>query len=220
MQSSQLKYRRIYACIVGISIVALLCTFSRSAWIVTSFHLMIVLICASKIYIKKIPLTVRSMGMGVVCALLIASVMVFPSITDESVVRRVELQRAAFRMWQHSPIFGIGLGNFISQLPSYTHSRYIDFLQPAHNIYILLFSEVGVVGFLLIILAGGFVLYRLIAVFSRATVERRLVYITRWTPMLCLVILGGIDHYLMTLQQGQLLVTVCSGLCVASFSDR
>lgn len=217
---SRSSHVRLYIGIVGVSMVALLCTFSRSAWVVACIHFGIVLLSAVGIRAKRISIAVRVMSISIVCGLLIVSVMFFPSMSDESVVRRVELQQAAFRMWQHAPILGIGLGNFLSQLPFYTHSRYINFLQPVHNIFILLFVELGALGAFIIILATGFVLYRSMTLFSRATVEGRFIYIRSWMPMLCILILGSIDHYPVTLQQGQLLATIFSGLYISSFSDR
>ena len=125
---------------------------------------------------------------------------------SESVVVRQQLNSAAITMWQHSPLFGVGLGNFLVELPKNLPSRTIYFLQPVHNIYLLLLSETGIVGL------GSFLLL-LWYIFQRIRNSKLK------APIVALLLLGLIDHYPLTLQQGQLLFTLFLSLSLLKKLD-
>lgn len=65
-------------------------------------------------------------------------------IEPSSIYRRWELAKASFFMIKQNPLFGIGWGTFVKSLPNY--SKQISFLQPVHNIFLLVLSEIGIVG--------------------------------------------------------------------------
>lgn len=118
---------------------------------------------------------------------------------DESIIVRQQLNQAAVKLWQQSPLVGIGLGNFLVKLPEALPSRSVYFLQPVHNIYLLLLSEAGVIGFL-------FFLFLLWMIYQKKPFGI-------WHLAFgILLILGFIDHYPLTLQQGQLLLTLVLSL--------
>ena len=109
-------------------------------------------------------------------------------LADESVVVREALNSSAITMFRQSPIIGKGLGNFLVNLPATLPSRQIYFLQPVHNMYLLLLSETGIIGF---------------------SVACLLFWRARKNIILILVLcIGFLDHYFLTLQQGQLLLTI------------
>ncbi len=112
--------------------------------------------------------------------------------TDESFVVRNQLNDAAIQMVLSHPVFGVGLGNFLVELPTYLPTRTIYFLQPVHNIYLLLLSEVGALG----VMGIFWILWRI-----RKHIEFSVALGT-------IAILGLVDHYFLTLQQGQLLLTI------------
>ena len=113
---------------------------------------------------------------------------------EESVVVRQQLNAAAFTLWQQSPLVGIGLGNFLVQLPEVLPSRQIYFLQPVHNIYLLVLAETGIIGCVAFLL----LVKRSIKKFN--------------VSLIALLLLGLVDHYPLTLQQGQLLFTLVLSL--------
>lgn len=104
--------------------------------------------------------------------------------------------------------FGIGLGNFVPwlmeidpNLPRYAY-------QPVHNIYLLIYNEVGIIGasFLVIFFAGLFLksFHLEVKPLSR-----------NGAPMLILgaiLFIGLFDHFLWTLQQGRILLWFSTGL--------
>ncbi len=173
--------KKYYAFIIAVSCIVLVLTFSRSAWIALAIGLML--------------MNKRLIFFSV--AFLLCVIMMLPSVTSESVAVRGQLNQAALSMWFQSPFVGVGAGNFLVALPDHLVSRQIYFLQPVHNIFLLLLSEVGILGVLFII----YFLFRITNYELRIT--KKFIYIFP------IVIIGLFDHYFLTLQQG-LLVTVLS----------
>ncbi len=127
-------------------------------------------------------------------------------LTDEAFVHRRDLMIAALYMFWDHPLFGVGMGNFLSALPSYIE-LYKTPLQPVHNIYILVLVEAGIVGFALVI---SF----LRNIYSKLSVSRDydpLLLAAFWATFF----LGMLDHYFLTLQQGRLLLALLIGLIMA-----
>ncbi|MBI5613309.1 O-antigen ligase family protein [Candidatus Gottesmanbacteria bacterium] len=180
----------------------------------------------SKIQIKyqKVFGTIRNSLLGI-CTLLfviplcIVGLYVLRSVSpfDESVVVREELVASALKLFQSAPLFGIGLGNFIVRLPDVLTAHAVYFLQPVHNIYILLLTEVGVVG------VAGFVVFVLLFAKSIKGLVLSIKGIKLQSvcyPLLTILVLGLVDHYWLTLQQGQLLLTVILGYVLVSMKDQ
>ncbi len=170
-------------------IVALVLTFSRSAIVIGILALAFVFFQKKKIFFFF--------------SILILTFSVFRlpfTFFEESVTVRQQLNVAAIRLWQTSPLFGVGLGNFLVRLPEALPTRTIYFLQPVHNIYLLLLSEVGVVGFL-------FFIWFLQKIFRHPFGIWHLAFGI-------LLVLGLVDHYPLTLQQGQLLLTLLMSLAI------
>ena len=97
----------------------------------------------------------------------------------------------------------VGLGNFLAELPRYYRSREeIRFYQPVHNILLLAMAETGILGF-------GFFLWLVVKtlVVAWQKGEKALIY-----SLLIIFLTGLFDHYWLTLQQGQLMLTLVFGL--------
>jgi O-antigen ligase len=171
---------------------ALVLTFSRSAWL--------------GCLISVLPLMARlrkNSTWFVLLAVALGGVLVLSTVkfAQESVVVRQQLQMVSLMLWQQSPLVGIGAGNFIVALPDLLVSKTVYYLQPVHNLYLLTLSEYGLIGL------GGllWLLFSGIKKFS-----------FRCSPLLALVVIGVFDHYLLTLQQGQLLLTLVVGLSLVN----
>jgi O-antigen ligase len=84
---------------------------------------------------------------------------------DTSSSVRLDLWTSALRMFQHNPVFGVGYLNFSAQLPAYYQdsgnysASILNFpqLEFAHNTYLTILSQTGLVGVLLvgIVVTGG-----------------------------------------------------------------
>lgn len=122
------------------------------------------------------------------------------STTSQSITQRLLLTQVSLRMIQDNFIFGVGLQNFISVLPKYEHPALL--LQPVHNIFLLWFCETGLIGFL-------FLCYFLWGVTKRILSTKKYFL---FPVLFTLIFLGIFDHYLLTLQQGQLITAFVLGL--------
>jgi len=123
------------------------------------------------------------------------------SVDIQSVTRRMDLNYAALNMMKDNPIFGVGLNNFLVALPSYTTIDSYQDLQPAHNIYLLLLAEWGVVG-------SAMVIFLLIKLLFSTSYKILL-------PLVALLLLGLFDHYPYTIHQIQLLFAVLVGFTIS-----
>lgn len=144
------------------------------------------------------------------------------NIADESFTRRYELTDAALVMLKSSPIFGVGLGNFIPVLADMQKPLTVGtYLQPAHNIFFLAAAETGLIGlgFFLVFIYKTF---RRIMNYTSAPLSTSELRIKE--PLLivfsAILILGLFDHYWLTLQQGQLLFAFVTGLCWAEIGEK
>lgn len=120
---------------------------------------------------------------------------------QESFSLRISLIKDSVNIFLSSPIFGVGLKNFLVNLPLVQKEFY---LQPVHNIYLLFLSEAGILGFSLVFIFFVLVIKK---------IKEKTIFLPIF---LTLFIIGMFDHYLMTLQQGQLLSAFFLGFLFSS----
>jgi len=119
-----------------------------------------------------------------------------------------------------NPLFGSGPGTAIFQIETYLRktkkTKPIESwqYQPPHNIYLLVASELGIIGLLIILLiAINSVKHSLSNIVSRETIINISVFQScTLSIMFSFLIIGCFDHYLWTLQQGQLIFWLIVGL--------
>lgn len=114
--------------------------------------------------------------------------------------KRIQLNESGWEMVKSSPLFGVGLGNFLPRLPEFQKNNGIFWLQPVHNIVILTVSEVGILGLVLV----GWWFYE---AFKNRRVDR-----FGWLVFGVVLISGMVDHYWLTLPQNVWLLTVVLGI--------
>jgi len=108
--------------------------------------------------------------------------------------KRVILNGNAFKIMSQKPFFGVGLNSYLlaqKQFPT----KFYDFLnQPVHNIFLLFFSEIGLV-------VGSFLILIFFNKIKKFILEK---------PYIFMVILltGLLDHYWLTLIQNFLLLGI------------
>ncbi|MEX2012881.1 MAG: O-antigen ligase family protein [Candidatus Levyibacteriota bacterium] len=195
-----------YALLLVLGSCALFATFSRTAILVWSMALVFWYVKGFEKYFKMkiaIPLIV----------LLSLAFYVFPlwarfsevRVVGETVSNRLLLSKAAIDMFLERPILGTGIGNFLPNLPKYMESSgNIFYIQPVHNIFLLVLAELGIAGFL-------FFIWFLVKTYKKILLRKtdRVVFIILFAEVLTL---GFFDHYFLTLQQGQLLFALSFGL--------
>jgi len=124
----------------------------------------------------------------------------------ESLEDRAIMAVVAGRMVSDKFILGEGFNNFIVKLPEYTTmSRSIWTLQPVHNIFLLVFSETGIIGLLIFV-------YMFFGSFNKfpkkgSSLEKVINY-----SLLAILLTGLTDHYWLTLQQNILIFAFVLGL--------
>jgi O-antigen ligase len=191
--------------VIASGLVALVLTFSRSAWAAGMVGILIV--CRKQIVASKVRLALSVLAVLAACYFLFTTF----SVNDESVVVRQQLNTSAVKIWQSSPLFGAGLGNFLVALPSHIPSRAVYFLQPVHNIYLLLLSEIGLVGIGIIAIIIYFYLNHESGIMNHEKTKKVSQTIIHYS-LFIILFLGLVDHYPLSLQQGRLLLTILIGL--------
>jgi len=110
----------------------------------------------------------------------------------ESYKERVVLAGKAIKAFSTKPMLGVGLNNFFFSTKS---------IQPPHNIYLIVLSETGIVGIIILFL-----------LLSKLLSRRLNKYL--FLAIFFVFVTGLFDHYWFTLQQNQLLLSFLLGLAV------
>lgn len=116
---------------------------------------------------------------------------------------RRKLAEYAFIIIKKNPLFGVGANNFIISLAQKnTAWEWFYWLQPVHNIFLLVASETGPVG---LFVFTGF----LFLTIKKLLIGNCLILII---SLFAILLIGLFDHYWLTLIQNQLLFVVILGL--------
>lgn len=194
---------------------ALLLTFSRVA---IALWVCFILVLLVKLLVTRLQTTKEKVLTAALLIVALSGLMVLPishelltrftqtSFSEESFTERSELIGAALTLFHQHPLIGVGLDNFLPALaPLQQPMPFGLYLQPVHNIFLLLLTEVGVIGFFLFLdLLFG-------SVQNIWQMQSPLKYFL-WLSFCVISLTGLVDHYWLTLQQGQLLLAIILGL--------
>lgn len=205
---------------MSMSAIALLFTMSRSVLLVAGCFVFGVLLK---------PLVQKRNTVGLALTALLSVVVLFliglftplagrltTSIVDESLTQRIQLLDYSVSMFADNPLVGVGPLHFLVMLPLYQSITSGGFLlQPVHNIFFLLLSEIGI---------GGFVGV-CVFLFGISKRIQQNIGVLRFQQMLLFtlfLLLGMTDHYFLTVHQGLLLTALILGYCcvVPPYSER
>jgi O-antigen ligase len=126
----------------------------------------------------------------------------FP-LVGQNISQRLDLVYIAGSMVSQRFLLGEGLGTFIVNLPVFKGIfSYSWLLQPVHNIFLLVFSEAGILG----LLAFCFLIYKVLV----AQLKTKTLFLL--LPLIFILFTGLFDHYTLTLQQNILLFSIFIGL--------
>jgi hypothetical protein len=179
-----LKERGFYLLTLGLGLAALMLSFSRSAWVVSFLGL-----SSTLFLVLKFPSLIHN------------SLFLIPA--SLSFLRRAELNWMALKMFQDHPLLGVGLNNFTVRMSEYGKvSGWASFLQPVHNVYLLIAAETGLLG--LIAFFG-----LLFSVFYLLLKKKNYLLLVSMSQV---ALLCFVDHYFFTLQQTALLFWLLVGL--------
>lgn len=140
------------------------------------------------------------------CGLLINKIP-FPSylLENPSVYKRVELLEAGYRaISAENYTFGTGINSSTVFIERFLEpSSYLRFVQPPHNVFVLLASEVGIVGLALFLI-----------IFVNALVQSKQKNFFIFVTLLQILFLSSFDHYFVTIHQPFLLLWLTLGLAI------
>ncbi len=133
---------------------------------------------------------------------------------DEALTMRVFYNNESLRSGTN--IFGVGTGNFVNWLIEKNPNLPPWLYQPVHNIYLLVYSETGILGIGALILFIVF-LFRdfLKGAFFRSGGGYAILF-----PFVAVLLVGLSDHFLWTLQEGRLIFWLSAGLLTPLLKTR
>lgn len=192
-------------------------SFSRQAWVALAVCI-VILVTVGFLTTKAFPARLM-LGLTYLLLPIITLTLLFPSLVGTRTAasgaleerslneRSMQIQEAS-GLLQDNWIIGVGMGNYTAQL--HTNDKEADTLrpgyayQPVHNIYLLMFTELGLASLLLFAGLIGSLLYR--AAFE-----------SQWSlawglGVLSLLVIGFFDHYLWSLHIGIILFWFVIGL--------
>ncbi len=194
--------------VFGFLLIAFWLTFSRLTIII---FILTSLLFFSWTYLKKPSLRRRVLGLLTIfivfCSLF--TILLWPeistrfsiSLNEQAIGLRAFYNQTALSIIGDQPWLGIGLGNFVWQIRETLHLLAGWLHQPAHNLYLLIASELGLIGLVVFLI---FIFRLLKEVKSREYFG--------WFIVLSFLLIGLFDHFFWTLQQGQLIFWLVLGL--------
>jgi hypothetical protein len=130
------------------------------------------------------------------------------SIFSSSLTERLILAEASLSLFAKHMLFGVGLFNFINNLPSVQQSGNL-FLQPVHNLFLLILVETGIIG-----IWGTFLL--LANLYKQIRQQPQNFHFFATSLFFAFLALSMVDHYFITSQQGRLMVSLVLGFMFAN----
>jgi hypothetical protein len=193
------------------ALLGIMLTGSRIVWVLT-----VVLLIAEQLSITNFKLRIKNNRqkrqlIGKICLFLGIISMVLGVISINyrisdfvggwdvlSFQKREKLAISAMEMIRETPLFGVGAGNFMVNLPKFQTTGFY-WMQPVHNILLLIWSEIGALGLI---------------IFSILSVSRLKTF--KWKKQLWFLIIVGVtgmfDHYWVTLPQNAWLLAIILGV--------
>lgn len=134
--------------------------------------------------------------------IVVVSFIFLQATTDPATIgKRIELMKNSITIVLRYPIYGVGLGSYLIEQAKFSSKYYLFFNQPVHNIFLLYFSELGLV-------IGGLIIFLSLAKINR------LIKISPYV-FFALILTGLFDHYWLTLQQNFLLIGLVMGVILS-----
>ena len=189
---------------IGIICLAFLLTFSLSAFIGVTLCAVLIFFIRKNLFDRRFLVFVPSLFLLVSLTLPFISSIILNNKIDlpQNISQRVYLSSVAGSIISQKFLTGIGLNTFVIKEPqTKVLSAYKWILQPVHNIFLLIFSEVGIFGLILV--------YLLMVKQNREALllNNKIFYL----GLIFILVTGLTDHYWFTLQQNMLLLVIVLG---------
>jgi hypothetical protein len=189
-----------------LGLVSLLLTFSYVAWVGFVTGLL------SNLFIRHYPKTSylekkRKIILTYLCMVFMVNVLtpLFVNFQQPSLFRRGSLTASSLRIVREFPLFGVGPGNFVAFMNDFR------FIQPVHNVFLLIFSESGIFSFIFFV--------GILALALKHSLNQSYFFVFL-ISLLEVIFEGSLDHYFWTIHQTALLMWVLLGLVFSGKSPQ
>jgi len=136
---------------------------------------------------------------------------------EQAVTLRIYYNKIAVSTISENPFLGLGMGNFVWHLVNNYQLKEFWLYQPVHNLYLLITSEVGIVGIILFLIFLGKLLIPEIKKFFKNKLN--IIGLCLNAVMFSFLCLGLIDHYFWTIQQSSLLLWLMLAM-ISSYREQ
>jgi hypothetical protein len=201
-----LKGNKKYIFAFSVGVLALMCSFSVSAWVAFAIGIIVyflLLTIPNTNYLRKI----KILGFTVAFCL---TMLTLPGLSllnnspNPSFFRRSDLLISSYKMAATYPLFGVGINNFTVLIDNFApRSTDLRFTQPVHNVFALVFSETGLFSYTLFIV--------LVFMAVRRQLDNGLFNVL-FISLIQLLVLFSADHYFITANQTFLAMWVILGM--------
>lgn len=204
-----------YYLILGFQILALILTFSKSAWIGLIISLLY-------FWTKNVPrgtlkgtLTRKIKYFALFGGIIILLFFILKpdrySFLGKSVIDRIFYINVSRGTFINNPILGVGSGNFVLSLNNLKVIENWQF-QPVHNVFLLILNELGIIG----LLSFLWFIWEIIKNVPRGTFLDKSFQLTIRGLFFGFLLIMLLDHYFWDIQQGQIMFWLISGLLIGS----
>jgi len=133
-------------------------------------------------------------------------------IGEQAVNLRAMYNKVAFDFIKKSPVFGVGIGNFVYEFKLNFGDMEFWRYQPVHNLYLLIAAETGIFGLVLFLGFFGLLLRSIFLIKRINSSRNKALYFYFLLSTFYFLLLGLTDHYFWTLQQGMLMMWMIFGI--------
>jgi len=140
---------------------------------------------------------------------------------SESFTARFSQTKIVFQMIKDHPVFGVGLNQYLVELPKYLKNASFRDYQPVHNVFLLVLSEIGVFGFLVVgVIAIKLLNCYIVKLLRTKNNNLTIQQFSNGFLILVVLVISLFDHYFYTTQQGNLMIGLVMGILNSKFEYR
>lgn len=201
----------------------ILLSFSRSAWLAVLALIIVILT------VQNLKINWKQLVLGLSLLLFVLVVfsldrVIWARAVDFSMQswdeRLIFSEIARGMIFQH-PWLGIGAGNFVLKMSDFYSGVLSPWLyQPVHNFFLMVVSELGLIGLVLWLSILGGMLKQIFDSTRRIVKSARFYWKAYWALLLAMLVLSLLDHYFYTAWPGQVLVFLVMGIIWRDYRER